>query len=56
MHFPSYLEHSVSWFKEPIAFGRELLMYWIVYKKEQNIMITNSYKWLIHMPCLMSSF
>lgn len=56
LYFLSYLERSISWFKEPIAFGTELLMNWIIYKKEQNTVITNSYKWLIHMPCSVSSF
>lgn len=41
MHFLSYLEHSICWLKEPIAFGNELLMYWIIYKQEQNILITH---------------
>lgn len=49
-----FLEHSISWFKEPVAFGTELLGYWITYKREQNIIITDSYKWLSYMSCFMS--
>lgn len=45
--FLSYLEHSISWFKDPVVFWTELLMCWITYKQKQNIMITNSYQWLL---------
>lgn len=42
--------------RNQLPFGLNCLCTRIIYKKEQNIMITNSYKWLIHMLCFMFSF
>jgi hypothetical protein len=52
----SYLDHSICRLKEPITFGTELLMYWIINKQEHNLMIEKSYKWLIHLPWLCLHF
>lgn len=53
--FLSYLEHSISWFKDPVVFWTELLMCWITYKQKQNITITSSCQWLLRMLCCTSS-